>query len=278
MAEPLELHGVGKRYGPRSPWILRGVDLGLTPGSLTRVDGSNGSGKSTLLSIVAGIGRPSRGRVVGGGHRAYVPERLPAVLPFDVRGYLDRLGAVHGLTEETARRRATLWLERMGAIAWLRAPMTALSKGTAQKVAITQALMADADVLVLDEAWTGLDAATRAVLDEAVEQRVADGVSVVYVDHQRVARIGRRTDVYRVERTTVVRAPEPDPAALAAAQTDVVEIEYTDGDVLRTFRVQAHSSDTALRELLDRPDCHVRSVHTIGAIAVEPPGWPSAHR
>src|SRR5512140_1297560 len=97
MAQPLELHGVGKRYGVRGPWVLRGVDLRLEPGSLTRVDGPNGSGKSTLLSVLAGIGRPSRGRVVGGGRRAYVPERLPAVLPFDVSGYLDRLGAVHGL-------------------------------------------------------------------------------------------------------------------------------------------------------------------------------------
>jgi len=276
MAEPLELHGVSKRYGPRSPWVLRGVDLQLVPGSLTRIDGANGSGKSTLLTLVAGIGRPSRGRVVGGGRRAYVPERLPAVLPFDVRGYLDRLGAVHGLAEDVVRRRSTYWLERMGAVAWVRAPMAALSKGTAQKVALTQALMADADLLVLDEAWTGLDAATRAVLDEAVDERVAEGVAVVFVDHQRAARSGRSTDVYRVERAAVVRVPEPDPAALAAAQTDVVEIEYLDGDVLRTFRVRAHSSDAALRDLLASPECHVRSVHTIGAVGIEQPAWPAA--
>jgi ABC-type Mn2+/Zn2+ transport system ATPase subunit len=278
MAEPLELHGVSKRYGPRSPWVLRGVDLQLAPGSLTRIDGSNGSGKSTLLALMAGIGRPSRGRVVGGGRRAYVPERLPALLPFDVRGYLDRLGAVHGLTEETTRRRAGHWLERMGAAAWLRAPMAALSKGTAQKVAITQALMADADLLVLDEAWTGLDAATRAVVDEAVEERVAAGVAVVFVDHQRIARPGGTADVYRVERAAVVRAPEPDAAALAAAHTDVVEIEYLDGDVLRTFRVQALASDATLRELLARPDCHVRSVHTIGAVSLDAPGWAAGPR
>ena len=269
MAEPLELHGVGKRYGPRSPWVLRGVDLRLAPGSSTRIDGANGSGKSTLLALMAGIGRPTRGRVVGGGRRAYVPERLPAVLPFDVRGYLDRLGAVHGLGEDAVRRRSTYWLERLGAAAWTRTPMTALSKGTAQKVALTQALMADADLLVLDEAWNGLDAASRAVLDEALEERVGDGVAVVFVDHQRMARSGRPTDVYRVERTAVVRAPEPDPVAALAARTDVVEIEYLDGDVPRRFRVQAHASDAALRDLLASPDCHVRSVHTIGALAVE---------
>jgi ABC-type multidrug transport system ATPase subunit len=273
MVEPLELHGVSKRYGPRSPWVLRGVDLQLEPGSLTRIEGANGSGKSTLLALIAGIGRPSRGRVVGGGRRAFVPERLPAVLPFDVSGYLDRLGAVHGLTEETARRRAGYWLERMGAVAWLRAPMAALSKGTAQKVAITQAFMADADLLVLDEAWNGLDASTRAVVDDAVEERVADGVAVVFVDHARAARSGRTADVYRIERAAVVRVPEPDPSTLMASYTDVVEIEYLDGDVPRRFRVKACSSDTALRELLASPDCHVRTVHTIGAVSIDPLGW-----
>jgi ABC-type multidrug transport system ATPase subunit len=272
MAEPLELHGVSKRYGPRSPWVLRGVDLRLAPGSLTRVDGANGSGKSTLLALIAGIGRPSRGRVVGGGRRAYVPERLPSVLPFDVRGYLDRLGAVHGLDEQTARRRAAYWLERLGASAWLRAPMSALSKGTAQKVAIIQALVADADLLVLDEAWSGLDAASRAVIDEAVEERVAQGGAVVFVDHQRAARSGQ-AEVFRVERGALVPAPDPDPALLSSP-TDVVEIEYLDGDVLRTFRVQAHSSDATLRDLLAQPECHVRAVHTIGAISLEAPSWP----
>jgi ABC-type multidrug transport system ATPase subunit len=277
MAEPLELHGVSKRYGPRSPWVLRGVDLQLASGSLTRIDGANGSGKSTLLALIAGIARPSRGRVVGGGRRAYVPERLPAVLPFDVRGYLDRLGAVHGLTEETARGRAGYWLERLGAAAWLRAPMAALSKGTAQKVAITQALMAESDLLVLDEAWSGLDAATRAVVDAAVEERVAEGAAVVFVDHQRAARSGRSTDVYRVERGSVVRAPDPDPLLLASP-TDVVEIEYVDGDVLRAVRVQAHSSDATLRELLGNAQCHVRSVHTIGVVSLDDPGWPAGYR
>ena len=267
MAEPLELHGVGKRYGPRSPWVLRGVDLRLAPGSLTRIDGANGSGKSTLLALMAGIGRPTRGRVVGGGRRAYVPERLPAVLPFDVRGYLDRLGAVHGLDGQTTRDRSTYWLERLGAAPWVRAPMTALSKGTAQKVAITQALMADADLLVLDEAWTGLDAATRAVLDEAVEERVAGGVAVVLVDHQRAARPERPADVYRVEQGAVVRAPVPD--VVVAARTDLVEIEYTEGGALRTFRVPAHASDAALREVLGAPGCHVRSVQTVAARAAD---------
>ena len=277
----MELHGVGKRYGARSPWVLRGVELRLEPGSLTRVDGANGSGKSTLLALMARIGRPTRGRVTGGGRRAYVPERLPSVLPFDVRGYLDRLGAVHGLAEDVTRARAEHWLERLGATAWLHAPMAALSKGTAQKVALTQALMSDPDLLVLDEAWSGLDVASRAVVDEAVEERLAAGGTVVLVDHQHAARPGRAVDALRVEAGGLVRVPAtPATAAEDVDRADVVEIEYLDGGVPRRFRVRARASDAALRELLAHPDHHVRSVRSVGpAVPVEPagPAGPADH-
>ena len=62
-------------------------------------------------------------------------------------------------------------------------PLRELSKGTSQKVAVAQALLAQPSLLVLDEAWTGLDAATRTTLDTAVGERLADGATVLFVDH-----------------------------------------------------------------------------------------------
>lgn len=61
--------------------------------------------------------------------------------------------------------------------------MAELSKGSSQKVAVAQALLADPDLLVLDEAWTGLDTAARAELERAVAERTAAGAAVVFVDH-----------------------------------------------------------------------------------------------
>jgi ABC-type multidrug transport system ATPase subunit len=269
MVEPLQLHGVSKRYGPRSPWVLRGVDLELAPGSLTRVDGANGSGKSTLLALLAGIGRPSRGRVTGGGRKAYVPERLPAILPYTVTDYLLRLGAFHGLAPGDALRRATHWLDRLGASTWARAPMAALSMGTAQKIALTQALMADADLLVLDEAWTGLDADARAVLDQAVAERLDGGTTVVFVDHQHTAWAGREPEIRLVRDGAVVRgvrpgAPPRAPAAGVPVHLDLMEIEFEDGATHRTIQVSADASDDALREVLAHPRSHVRAVRTVG--------------
>jgi energy-coupling factor transporter ATP-binding protein EcfA2 len=147
--------------------------------------------------------------------------------------------------------------------------MSALSRGTAQKVAISQALMADADLLVLDEAWTGLDAESRSILDEAVEQRLATGTTVVFVDHQHTAHTGRTAEVRVVRDGAVVPGPRPAAAgssqgiAAGTAGAMVVEIEFEDGVTRRTVRVPAEASDDTLRQVLAQPHGHVRSVRTL---------------
>ncbi|MFF3274688.1 ATP-binding cassette domain-containing protein [Streptomyces chrestomyceticus] len=203
----MRLDGVGRRYGVRGPWVLRNIDLDLPRRSLVRVEGHNGSGKSTLLRIVAGIDAPSRGRVTGRPRSAYVPERFPAALPFTAVGYLTHLGRIHGLRGPVAARRATDWLERFGVGGHARTPLAELSKGTSQKVALTQALLAEPELLVLDEAWTGLDPAARDVLDRAVAERVAAGGTVVFVDHDPRRLAGAADARYRVTGDGLDRLP-----------------------------------------------------------------------
>ncbi|WP_344314897.1 ABC transporter ATP-binding protein, partial [Streptomyces rhizosphaericus] len=194
----MRLRGVGRRYGLGGPWVLRGVDLEVSPGSLTRVQGRNGSGKSTLLRLLAGIDAPSAGRITGRPPTAYVPERFPAELPFSALGYLTHLGRIHGLSRAAAARGAGEWLERFGADGYAGTPLAELSKGTSQKIAVAQALLAAPGLLVLDEAWTGLDQAARGVLDTAVAERVTDGGAVVFVDHDPRRLAGAPDRVLRV--------------------------------------------------------------------------------
>jgi ABC-type phosphate/phosphonate transport system ATPase subunit len=61
----MRLEAVGKRYGVRQPWVVRGVTADLPAGRLIRVAGRNASGKSTLLRVVAGVSAPSAGKVTG---------------------------------------------------------------------------------------------------------------------------------------------------------------------------------------------------------------------
>ncbi|MFB7104312.1 ATP-binding cassette domain-containing protein [Streptomyces hydrogenans] len=213
--EPVRLAGVGRRYGPRGPWVLRGVDLELPPGRLVRAVGPNGTGKSTLLRLVAGVDAPAEGRITGRPPRtAYVPERFPPALPFTAHGYLVHLARLQGLRTGAARARAGEWLERFGAGGYAGTALAGLSKGTAQKVAVAQALLAEPGLLVLDEAWTGLDTGARAALDDAVRERVAAGATVLFVDHDPRRLAGEAHTTLRVEAGRVRPAPPGAPASV----------------------------------------------------------------
>ncbi|MCX4984164.1 ATP-binding cassette domain-containing protein [Streptomyces sp. NBC_00572] len=206
----MRLERVGRRHGLRGPWVLREVGLDLPGGTLVRVVGANGTGKSTLLRIVAGVDAPTEGRVTGRPPRtAYVPERFPVALPFTATDYLVHLGRIQGLGGAAARARAGEWLERFGAGGHARTAMAELSKGTSQKVAVAQALLADPSLLVLDEAWTGLDTGARAELDAAVRERRAAGATVVFVDHDPRRLAGEPDAVHEVREGRVREAAYP---------------------------------------------------------------------
>ncbi|MFJ9739030.1 ATP-binding cassette domain-containing protein [Streptomyces sp. NPDC101166] len=277
MTHVLHLDRVGRRYGVRGPWVLRDTSLGLAPGTLTRVQGANGTGKSTLLRLLARVDAPTEGRLTGRPRTAYVPERFPTALPFTAVGYLTHLGTVHGLTRAAAGRAAEEWLDRFGVAVHARVPMARLSKGTSQKVAVAQALLAEPELLVLDEAWTGLDADARAELERAVAERTAAGTAVVFVDHDPLRLAGTTDAEYTVHGGGLHRRTEPPltasgphvaveaqgpPAGPLPAQARRLALtaEETAPGIHR-LTVPASRSDVLLRALLTaRPPWHVIGV------------------
>lgn len=284
MRSELRLHAVGRRYGLSGSWVLRGVDLSLPPGTLVRIEGANGTGKSTLLRLLAGIDAPTEGRITGRPRTAYVPERFPPALPFTAAAYLTHLGTVHGLSRRAAASAAGRWLERLGAAGHAGTPLERLSKGGSQKVAVAQALLAEPDLLVLDEAWTGLDTDAREELDRAVAERAAAGGAVVFVDHDPRRLAGAPDATYTVRDGALHRRTAPAP--VADGPRVVVGAHGPHGgtppaEALRiaaraeeerpgryTLTVPASHSDVLLRTLLTaEPPWHVASVHPVHAQA-----------
>lgn len=283
MRRDLRLHDVGRRYGLRGPWVLRGLNLTIAPGTLTRIEGPNGTGKSTLLRLLAGIDSPTEGRVTGRPRTAYVPERFPAALPFTPLGYLTHLGAVHGLSRASAERAAAAHLERFGAGRYAHTPMARLSKGSSQKVAVAQALLAEPELLVLDEAWTGLDADARQELERAVAERTEAGGAVVFVDHDPHRLAGTPETTYTVRDGGLERRVRQD-GTRSGARTDIEVQGPPPAHPLATvtetapgrhrLSVPASHSDVVLRTLLTaRPPWHVVSVRPLG----EAPGEGDEH-
>ncbi len=279
----MRLQAVGKRYGMRQPWVVRDVNREVAAGRLIRIEGRNGSGKSTLLRVIAGVLVPTAGRVTGRPRVGYVPERFPPALPFSGHDYLMHLGRAHGLQGPDLAARIQECLARFGATDYAGGtPLRHLSKGTCQKIAIGQALLARPGLLVLDEAWTGLDQAARDELDAVVAERIADGGRVVFVDHDPRRLAGLVSERWLIDRGEVTVAGRPDQAAGAGAERHLpaVRIELSgaspglasalrdlpgvhsvaeepEGIVVRSAKA---ASDAVLRAALARDGTHVRSV------------------
>ncbi|GAB3984158.1 hypothetical protein GCM10029978_092980 [Actinoallomurus acanthiterrae] len=172
---------VAFRYGRRASWVLHDVTLTVPRGRIIEVNGRNGAGKSTLLRLVAGVVPPVRGRVTGRPPAVgYAPERFPAGQPFTARAYLGHMAAVRGVPPA----RIGDWAERLGFTELLDVRLPDLSKGSAHKAGLIQALLAAPGLLVLDEPFAGLDARTRGALPALLAELASAGSSIVVSDHQ----------------------------------------------------------------------------------------------
>jgi iron complex transport system ATP-binding protein len=236
----LVAHQIDAGYGARH--VLRGVDLTLGSGQLIALIGPNGAGKSTLLRALAGLIRPTAGRVsldgvdvlalsraVLASRIAVVPQTFDTLFPFTVReivglGRSARLGLFARPTrsDDEAVERA-ISDQDLSALAGRR--IDALSGGERQRVVLAMALAQEAGVLLLDEPTAHLDPShQRSVLLRVGELARTRGVIALAVLHDlNLAALADRVIV--LDDGSVV-ADGPPPVALAS---DVVERVFGDG-------------------------------------------------
>ncbi|MDO3702617.1 ATP-binding cassette domain-containing protein [Micromonospora sp. C28SCA-DRY-2] len=216
----MRLENVWLRYRRRGPWVLRGTQARIGPGEVVVVLGRNGAGKSTLLQVAAGVLRPVRGRVAERpGRVGWVPERFPADQPFTVQRYLTAMARVAGLDAPAAGRAVADWTSRLGLSAFRAVRLPELSKGTAQKVGLAQAMLRPPGLLVLDEPWEGLDAGARELVPAVIDEVLATGGSVLVSDHR-----GETVRLPGARHWTVADGTVTEEAPSAAAAMAVVEV------------------------------------------------------
>jgi ABC-type Mn2+/Zn2+ transport system ATPase subunit len=157
------------RYGREH--VLRGVSLEIARGSFIPFVGPNGSGKTTLLRAILGLVRPTSGKIVtdfGGTPPGYVPQQgtIDCLFPVSLRqivymGLYPKVGplARHSRKQREEVERVLGWL---GLSDHARKTFDELSGGMKQKALIARALIAEAEVLVLDEPTSQLDEESRA--------------------------------------------------------------------------------------------------------------------
>ncbi|MCC6336625.1 MAG: ATP-binding cassette domain-containing protein [Myxococcales bacterium] len=169
------------------PGRVEGVSFQVEQGALHALVGPNGSGKSTVLDALLGL-VPFTGKVaVTAARVAVVPQRLevPAALPLTV---LELFGAsrtswpvvlgVGGGLREQARKA----LEEVGLAGALERPLSKLSGGELRRVLLANALCDAPELLLLDEPEAGLDAASAAVLGDAL-RGLTGRLTTLWISH-----------------------------------------------------------------------------------------------
>ncbi|TGD67770.1 metal ABC transporter ATP-binding protein [Tabrizicola sp. WMC-M-20] len=161
--------------------VLHDVSVAVQPGEIVTIVGPNGSGKSTLLRALLGILPVARGRVsrAPGLRIGYVPQRLALdrSLPMTVRRFLS-------LPVRVSDGAAGAALARVGVPDVGALQMASLSGGQLQRVLLARALLADPQLLVLDEPTQGLDQPGEAGFYQLIaDVRGSTGVAVLMVSH-----------------------------------------------------------------------------------------------
>jgi len=190
----IKLSNICKSYGEKK--VLQNINLTLHPGEITCLMGASGIGKTTLVNIIAGITPPDSGKIIlaPSGNLAIQNlcecEELTAIIPISVVFQEDRL-----LEWETAltnvlfvatkehKKQAVELLTQAGLADSINKKAAELSGGMKRRVSICRALIANSNLLILDEPFKGLDSETKPIIMNMVKQYSSKEKYVLCVTH-----------------------------------------------------------------------------------------------
>jgi ABC-2 type transport system ATP-binding protein len=177
----------------RTVQALSGVSFGIEAGEVFALLGPNRAGKSTLLKVLLGLCHPSSGRVFRLGRPleerstlariGYMHENQAFPRYLTAVNILELYGNLSWIHPSSLRTRVPALLDRVGLADRAREPIARFSKGMVQRLALAQALLAEPDLLVLDEPLEGLDLSGRMLLQEVVAEQRRAGKTVLIVSH-----------------------------------------------------------------------------------------------
>jgi ABC-2 type transport system ATP-binding protein len=179
---------------PNGVTALAGLTVDVPPGSVGLV-GANGAGKTTLFRLMLGLMRPTHGVLEVAGHRidadpiavrsrlGYMPEHDCLPLDQTAADVVSTFGELAGLPARAARQRASDVLDLVGLDEARFRPVGGFSTGMRQRTKLAQALVADPQLVLLDEPTAGLDPLGREEMLELVGRLAGFGISAILATH-----------------------------------------------------------------------------------------------
>jgi putative hydroxymethylpyrimidine transport system ATP-binding protein len=239
-APSLVIEGLALRYGPRT--IFENLDLTIGSGEFVVLLGTSGVGKTSLLKIVAGLAKPSAGRVTASDglplkHRIAYMGQQDLLFPWLTVLQNVMLGS-RLRHEKPDSRRALDLLERVGLVDRAKALPAQLSGGMRQRAAIARTLYENRPIVLMDEPFSALDTFTRArVQDLAADLLRGRTALLITHDPLEACRLGHHLVVLAGHPATIgppITVHGPTPRA-----PDDDELLHTQGRLMRLLTEQS---------------------------------------
>jgi ABC-2 type transport system ATP-binding protein len=172
---------------------VRGVSFRVERGTIFGFLGPNGAGKTTTIKILTGLIAPTGGRATLFGEHVPSPRAMarvgflpenPYVYPYlTPTEFVEHCGRLSGLSGKAARDRTKKALERVGILYAADRPVRRLSKGMLQRTGLAAALVADPELLILDEPMSGLDPVGRKEVRDLIVDERRQGRTIFFSTH-----------------------------------------------------------------------------------------------
>ncbi|NIS81038.1 MAG: ATP-binding cassette domain-containing protein [Anaerolineales bacterium] len=246
-APAIRMQGVNLRYN--GAVALQDVSLSIQTGKLVAVVGPNGAGKSTLFKLIAGMEKPDKGVVRVFGHRpgghvciAYVPQRSQVDWTFPVTvtevvmmGRIRKIGLFRWPSRQD-------WafvhqaLDKVGMTELAERQIGELSGGQQQRVFLAQALAQEAEIVLLDEPFSGLDLPSEQAIFVILQELRQTDVAVLVATHDLSLATEHFDQVVLLNRRVIAFGDPKDvfqkPHLLEAYSGYVHELSAEDGTVV----------------------------------------------
>ncbi len=250
----IALEGLRRDFGSRDNPVcaVAGVDLTIRRGEIVALLGPNGAGKTTTLDMLLGLTEPSAGRVAVFGNRpahAAASGTIAAVLQtgglladLSVRETVEVIASLYG-RESLARVPAVL--ERTNLVRIARRRISKCSGGEQQRVKFALAIVADPEILVLDEPTAGMDVTARRHFWDVMREEASAGRTILFATHylEEAEQFAHRTVVMHHGRI-VADAPTAELRAGLGARSVTATLPATGSEaLLRTLKGAKGVSD-----------------------------------
>lgn len=186
----LTVNEIYKSFGEKQ--VLKGISFSAESGKALGILGRNGAGKTTLIRIIMQVFGADAGTVTLDGktintneiHIGYLPEERGLYPKQKIMNQLLYFAELKGVDKKSAKQTADKYFKELGIEQYKNVRLDTLSKGNQQKIQLIAALIANPDIVILDEPFSGLDPVNAGMLKNIVKELIAEGKMVLFSSHQ----------------------------------------------------------------------------------------------